>query len=88
MVHICYPGTTKEDAEGLGVQGHLQLHREVVASLGYVILSQKTNKLKQNVSSELGENACLLNTEMGDRGLPAGTEPQHKKRQDRNTCTQ
>lgn len=46
MVHICYPGTMKEDTEGLGIQGHLQLHREVEASLGYVILSQKNQQIK------------------------------------------
>jgi hypothetical protein len=59
MVHTCNPSTRKEEAEGLGTQGHLQIQKEFEANLGYVILSQKkkkkNNKLKQNVSLGLGE---------------------------------
>lgn len=44
MVHTCNPSTRKEEAEGLGTQGHLQIQKEFEANLGYVILSQKKKK--------------------------------------------
>lgn len=37
----CDPSSGKAEAEGLGIQGPLQLHSEVEASLGYVSLPQK-----------------------------------------------
>lgn len=47
MVHTCNPSTRKEEAEGLGTQGHLQIQKEFEANLGYVILSQKKKKKQQ-----------------------------------------